>query len=174
MTAPSITWVMCLSSVVTIDVVQLLSCVWLFVTSWTTACQSPVSSTVFWSLLKFMSIESVMLSNHLIRGSSQPRDQTQVSWIAGRFFTSWATREAPSSATPSPFAFSLPQHQDLFQRVSSLHWAKYECWISLQSKGLSSLQQNNSKASILWCLVFIRVQLSHLYMTTRETRALIM
>ena len=27
------------------------------------------------------------------RGSSQPRDQTQVSLIAGRFFTSWATRE---------------------------------------------------------------------------------
>ena len=30
------------------------------------------------------------------RGSSQPRDQTQISRIAGRFFTSWATREAPS------------------------------------------------------------------------------
>ena len=29
------------------------------------------------------------------RGSSQPRDQTQVSHIAGGFFTSWATREAP-------------------------------------------------------------------------------
>ena len=29
------------------------------------------------------------------RGSSQPRDWTQVPWIAGRFFTSWATREAP-------------------------------------------------------------------------------
>ena len=28
------------------------------------------------------------------RGSSQPKDQTQVSYIAGRFFTSWATREA--------------------------------------------------------------------------------
>ena len=28
------------------------------------------------------------------KGSSQPRDQTQVSCIAGRFFTSWATREA--------------------------------------------------------------------------------
>ena len=28
------------------------------------------------------------------RGSSQPRDRTQVSWIAGGFFTNWATREA--------------------------------------------------------------------------------
>ena len=31
------------------------------------------------------------------RGCSQPRDQTQVSWIAGRFFTVWAIREAPIS-----------------------------------------------------------------------------
>ena len=30
----------------------------------------------------------------LSRGSSQPRDQTRVSWIAGEFFTVWATREA--------------------------------------------------------------------------------
>ena len=33
---------------------------------WTTACHTPLSSTISWSLLKFMSIESVMLSNHLI------------------------------------------------------------------------------------------------------------
>ena len=45
---------------------QLISCVWLFVTPWTAACQTPVSSTTSWSLLKFMSIELVMLSNHLI------------------------------------------------------------------------------------------------------------
>ena len=35
-------------------------------TPWTAACQASLSSTVSWSLLKFMSIESVMLSNHLI------------------------------------------------------------------------------------------------------------
>ena len=40
------------------------------------------------------------------RGSSQPRDQTQVSCIAGRFFTSWATREAQE-----------------YTRVGSLHYA---------------------------------------------------
>ena len=45
-------------------VVQLLSCVQLFVTAWTMTRQAPLSSTVFWSLLKFTSIESVMLSNH--------------------------------------------------------------------------------------------------------------
>ena len=46
--------------------VQLLRCVWLFVTPWTAAFQASLSFTVSWSLLKFMSIESVKLSNHLI------------------------------------------------------------------------------------------------------------
>ena len=47
-------------------VVQLLSCVWFFVTSWTAAHQAFLSFTTSWSLLKLMSIESVMPSNHLI------------------------------------------------------------------------------------------------------------
>ena len=38
------------------------------------------------------------------RGSSQPRDQTQVSCIAGRLFTSWATREAPYSVNLAIFS----------------------------------------------------------------------
>ncbi|XDC51342.1 hypothetical protein R6Z07M_002524 [Ovis aries] len=46
--------------------VQLLSRVQLFVTSWTAACQASLSITNSWSLLKLMSIESVMPSNHLI------------------------------------------------------------------------------------------------------------
>ena len=42
------------------------SCVWLFATPWTVACQTHLFSTISQSLLKFMSIESVILSNHLI------------------------------------------------------------------------------------------------------------
>ena len=42
-------------------VVQPLNCVRLFVTPWTAVRQAPLSFTVFWSLLRFMSIESVML-----------------------------------------------------------------------------------------------------------------
>ena len=72
-------------------VVQSLSHVWLFVILWTVACQAPLSSTVSWSLLKLMSIESVMLSYHL--------------------FLHW----------PPSFAFSLFQHLSLFQWVGSLH-----------------------------------------------------
>ena len=47
-------------------VVKLLSCVQLFVTPWTAACQASQSFTIFWSLLKLLSIESVMLFNRLI------------------------------------------------------------------------------------------------------------
>ena len=47
-------------------VVSLLIHVWLFVTQWPAACQAPLSSTISQSLLKFMSIESVLLSNHLV------------------------------------------------------------------------------------------------------------
>ena len=46
--------------------VQSLSCFWLFATPWTTACQVSLSITNSQSLPKLMSIESVMLSNHLI------------------------------------------------------------------------------------------------------------
>ena len=50
-----------------IVVIQWLNCVWFLVTPWTAACQAaPLSLTISQSLLKFMSIESVMLSNHLI------------------------------------------------------------------------------------------------------------
>ena len=55
------------------------------------------------------------------------------------------------------------------QDWSPLRWTG---WISLQSKGLSSLlQHHSSKASILWHSAFFTVQLSHPYMTTGKTTA---
>ena len=47
-------------------IVHLLSCVGLFVTPWTATHEVPLYSTTSWSLLKYMSIESVMVSNYLI------------------------------------------------------------------------------------------------------------
>ena len=47
-------------------IVQLLSCVHLLVTPWAAARQAPLSFTISWGLFKFMSIELVVLSNHLI------------------------------------------------------------------------------------------------------------
>ena len=76
-----------------------LSCVQLFATSWTT--QSTEFSRPFWSGVGRLS---------LLRGSSQPRDQTQVFHIAGGFFTSWATREAQKywSGKPIPCPVDFP------------------------------------------------------------------
>ena len=74
-----------------VTVVQSLGSVQLFATPWTAAHQAPLSFTVSWSLLKFMSIESVTLSNHRILLS------------------------------PSPPALSLSQHQGLFQWVGFSH-----------------------------------------------------
>ena len=51
---------------VTYVIVHLLNCVQLFVTPWTATCQASLSFTVSWNLLRFMSIELVMSSNHLI------------------------------------------------------------------------------------------------------------
>ena len=52
------------------------------------ACQTPLSM----GILQARILERVAMSSS--RGSSQPRDGTQVSWNAGAFFTVWATREA--------------------------------------------------------------------------------
>ena len=49
-----------------LDAVQSLSCVQLFVTPWAAACQASLSIIISWSLVKLMSTQSVMASNHLI------------------------------------------------------------------------------------------------------------
>ena len=61
------------------------------VTPWTVAHQAPLSTGILQARIPEW---VAMLSS---RGSSQPRDRTQVSQIAGGFFLSWATREAHTS-----------------------------------------------------------------------------
>ena len=64
-----------------------LSCVRLFLTPWAVAGQAPLSTGILQArILEWVAVPSS-------RGSSQPRDQTQVSHSTGRFFTIWATRE---------------------------------------------------------------------------------
>ena len=65
-----------------------LSHVWLFAAPLTVACLAPLSVEILHARI----LESV--ATHSSRGSSQIRDWTQVSRIAGRFFIIWATREA--------------------------------------------------------------------------------
>ena len=64
-----------------------LSCVWLDAMD----C-SPMGCSVH-GIFQARTLEWVAISSS--RGSSQPRDRTQVSHIAGRYFTIWATKEAP-------------------------------------------------------------------------------
>ena len=68
--------------------IESLSCVRLFSTPWRAARQAPLSM----ELLQARTLQWVDMPSS--RGSSQPRDQTQVSRVAGGLFTIWATREA--------------------------------------------------------------------------------
>ena len=76
----------------------------LFATPWTVACQAPQSMKI----LQTRMLEWVDLTSS--RGSSQPRDQTQVSCIAGGFFAIWASKKAQEywSVQPIPSPGALP------------------------------------------------------------------
>ena len=113
-----------------------------------------------------MSIELVMPSNHLIfchplllPPSIFPASG---SFQMSQLFASGGRRIGVSASTSV-----LPVNT---QDWSPLGWTS---WISLQSKGLSSLlQQHTSKASTILCSAFFIVQLLHLYLTTGKTIAL--
>ena len=66
-------------------------CVWFFVTPWTVAHKAPLSTGI---LQTPPAMRETWVSMTSSRGSSQPKDQTQVSHITSGFFTSWATRES--------------------------------------------------------------------------------
>ena len=147
--------------------VQLLSCMGHFVTPWTAACQASLSKTNSQSLLKLISTESLIPSNHLIL-------------------------IRPLNLPPSIF----PTHQGLFnESVLHIRWPKYWSFsfsispsnehsglnsfrmdwldfLAVQGTFKSLLQHHSSKASILQHSVFFIVQLSHPYMTTGKTIAL--
>ena len=117
--------------------VQLLSHVRLFVIPWTAACQASLSFTSSWSLLKLMSIESVMPSSHLIL--CRPLLLLPSIFPAsGSFQMSQLFASGGQSIGVSASATVLPMNiQDLFP----LGWTE---WISLQSKGLSRVFSNTT------------------------------
>ena len=104
--------------------VQSFSHVWLFVTPWTAACQVSLSTTKSRSLLKLVSIESVMPSNHLIL--CRPPLLPSGSFPKSQFFTSGGL-SIGVSVSPSILPVNI---QDWFPLVLT-------GWISLQSKRLS-------------------------------------
>ena len=123
---------------------QLLSHVQLFATPWTAGHQDSLSFTISKSLLKLMSIESVMLSSHLIFCHPLLLLSSIFPSI-GSFPRSWLFATGGQSIGASASASVLPMNT--------------QCWfpleltvlISLLLKGLKSLLQHNSKTSILWC-----------------------
>ena len=119
----------------TVSSVQSLSRVWLFTTPWTTACQASLSITNFQSLLKLMSIESVMPSNHLIL--CRPLLLLHSIFPSIRVFSNESVLCIRRQSTGvSASASVLPMNtQDWFP----LGWTG---WISLQSKELSRVFSN--------------------------------
>ena len=115
--------------------VQSLSHVWLLVTPWIAACQASLPITNSWSLLKLMSIESMMPSNHLILCrpfSSCPQSlPASGSFLMSQLFT-WGGQSTGVSASASV----LPMNT---QDWSPWGWTG---WISLQSKWLSRVFSN--------------------------------
>ena len=118
-------WVRSVKIDVVVVIVQLLSCVQLFVTAWTMTRQAPLSSTVFWSLLKFTSIESVMLSNHPL--------------FCHHFFF-WLQSFPASGSFPMSWLFASGGQSI---RVSaSVFPINIQGWFPLGLTGLISLQSN--------------------------------
>ena len=138
--------------------VQLLSRVRLFATPWTAARQGSVSMTNSWSLLKLMSMESVMTSNHLILchpllllpsifHSSRVFSNESVLCIRWPKYWSFSFNISPSNEYSGLISFRMD-------------------WLDLLAvQGIlkSLLQLLSSKASILWHSAFFMVQLSHDY-----------
>ena len=120
-------------------VVQLLSHLWLFVTAWTAACQAPLSSTISQSLFKFMSIESVMLSNHLILSYS-------LLLLPSIFPRVFPNDMALCIRWPKYWNFSISPPKE----YSGLAFFRIDCFDLFAVQGtLDSLQQCNSKVSVL-------------------------
>ena len=117
--------------------------------------------------------------------------QTHVHWVSD------AIQPSHPLSSPSPPVFNLSQHQGLFQWVSSSHQVARVFWsfsfnispsneysglisfrmdwldlLAVQGTLKSLLQHHSSKASILRCSAFFKVQLSHPYMTTGKIIAL--
>ena len=164
-----------LNSSVQFSSVQSFSHVWLFATPWITACHASLSITNSQSLLKLMSIESVMPSSHLIL--CHPLLLLPPIPPSSRVFSNESTLRMRGPKYWS-FNFTISpsnEHPGLISWVWRSRWISIIMdWLDLLAvQGtLKSLQHHSSKASIFWRSAFFTVQLSHPYMTTGKTIAL--
>ena len=154
----------CVSTLVVI--IQLLSRVWLFFTPWTAARQASLSITNSENLLKLMSTESAMASNHLILCSllcllsffSSIRVFSKELVLCIMWPKYWS------------FSFSISLSNEHSGLVSfKIDWFDL---LAVRATLKSLLQHHSSKASILQRSAFFIVELSHSYITTGKTTAL--
>ena len=146
---------------------QSLSCVQLYATPWTAARQVSLFVTNSWSLLKLMSIKSVITSNHLILCRPLLLLPSIFPSIRVFFNESVLCIRWPKYWN---FCFSISP----FNQYSGLISFRMD-WLDLlavQGTLKSLLQHHNSKVSIFLCSAFLIVQLSYPYMTTGKTIAL--
>ena len=148
-----------------ISSVQSLSRVQLFETPWIAARQASLSITNPWSLLKLMSIESVMPSNHPI--FCRPLLLLPSVFPSIRVFTN---ETALLIRGPKYWSFSFSPSNEYSGLISfRIDWFDL---LTIQGTLKSLLQHHSLKASILWQSAFFMVQLSHPYVTTGKTIAL--
>ena len=144
---------------------QSLSHVQLFATPWTAACQASLSIIISRCLLKLMSTELVMLSNHLIL--CYPLLLLPLIFPSIRVFSSESVLRIK---WPKYWSFSISPSNDYSGLISfRMDWLDL---LAVQGTLKSLLQHHSPKASILWHSAFFIVQLSHPYMTTGKTIAL--
>ena len=126
-----------------------------------------LSTTNSQSLLKFMSIESVMPYNHLIL--AVPFSSCLQSFPASGSFSNESVLRIRWPKYPS-FSFSISPSNE----YSGLISFRIDCFDLLPVQGTLKklLQHHSSKASIHWCSAFVTVQFSPPYMTTGKTIAL--
>ena len=147
--------------------VQSLSRVRLFATPWIAAHQASLSITNSRSLLKLMSIESVMPSSHLI--PCHPLLLLSPIPPSIRVFSNESTLHMRWPKYWS-FSFSIIPSKEIPGLISlRMDWLDL---LVVQGIFKSLLQHQSSKASILWCSAFFTVQVSHPYMTTGKSIAL--
>jgi len=126
--------------------------------------QSPLCFTMSWSLLKFMSIESMMPSNHLIL--CHPLVLLPSIFPSIRAFSNESPLDIRWSTYWS-FSFSISPSNEYSGPISfRINWFDL---LAVQGTLKSLLQHHSLKASILQHSALLMVQLSHPYLTTRKT-----
>ena len=146
-------------------VVQLLSHVWLFVTPWTAAHQASLSFTNSQTLLKLMSIESVMPSNHLIfcfpllfLPSIFPSIRVHCNELYLHI------------RRPKYWSFSFGISPSEYSGLISFRIDWFD-FLKVRGTPTNLFQHHHSKSSILWHSALFTEKISHPYMNTGKTKA---